>query len=554
MDNSIHINLKNNQSDTTIASQNDTRQNQLQKRKEIEDVLNLDNTQEKSIRIENEDKPSISIHISTDDFDKRSATTTIVDNKNFNYCSKYFILTLISIGSMFMPISCTITYPAAEEIRAEFKVNDMVNGLPISCFLISFGIFPLIWASYSDKHQTRKQVYVAGLILLIIASIICAISKNIWVYILMRALQACGVAVVVCIGGGIICDIFPDHERGQAYGIFSFGRETGGLIGPVIGGLITSSLGWRFNFWLLTILSGVFVPLIIFFLPETFPQPLSKFLPNITFSSTGNHSLTSINCSDSIHRANSTPSIKAISIKAASIVSTIKTKQFNPMAPLTLLIYPNVALLSFSKIIMTITIYIQNLLIGDLISTTYGLSSSSVGLIYIVPGLGCMIGSIIGGKYQDWVIERYRKKNNLTSELPELPELKFPEIRIKSCWIGIILIPLSYFLIGVTLEKNIPIYWILISLFVGSFASEMIFNLISTYLVDAYPERSASAIAVSDCLSYIFTGIILVFVSSVKDILNPLTLFSSMGGVSILSGLFLIIVEIKGKSWRNRFN
>ncbi|PKY48426.1 MFS general substrate transporter [Rhizophagus irregularis] len=358
MDNSIYINAKNNQSDTTIASQNDTKQNQSQKRKEIEDILNLNNTQEKSIRSENDDKPSISIHINTQDFDKRSATTTIVDNKNSNYWSKYLILTLISVGSMLMPISCTITYSAAEEIRAEFDVNDMINGLPFACFLISFGIFPLIWASYSDKHQTRKQVYVAGLVILIIASIICAISKNIWVYIVMRALQACGVAVVICIGGGIICDIFSDHERGQAYGIFSFGRETGGLIGPVIGGLITSSLGWRFNFWFITILSGIFMLLTIFFLPETFPQPLSKFLPNITFSST----------------------------------------------------------------------------------------------------------------------------------------------------------------------------------------------------VDAYPEKSASAIAVSDCLCYIISGIIIVFVSSEKDTLNHLTLFSSMAGVSALSGLILIIVEIKGESWRNRYN
>jgi MFS family permease len=288
--------------------------------------------------------------------------------------------------------------------------------------------------------------------------------------------------------------------------------------------------------------------LTIFFLPETFPQPLSKFLPNITFSSTGNRSLTSINCSDSTYRANSTPSIRAVSMKAASIVSTIKTKQFNPMAPLTLLIYPNVALLCFSKIIMTITNYIQNLLIGDLLSKSYGLNSSSVGLIYLVPGLGCMVGSVIGGKYQDWVMERYKRKNNIPSEL------NFPEIRIKSCWISIILVPICYLLNGLTLEKNFAIYWILISLFVGSFAIIMIFNLISTYLVDAYPEKSASAIAVSDCLCYIISGIIIVFVSSEKDTLNHLTLFSSMAGVSALSGLILIIVEIKGESWRNRYN
>ena len=78
-----------------------------------------------------------------------SETTTIANNKDSNNWSlekKYFILTLISIGSMLMPIACTITYSATNEIRAEFDVNDMINGLPIACFLVSFGVFvSIIW-------------------------------------------------------------------------------------------------------------------------------------------------------------------------------------------------------------------------------------------------------------------------------------------------------------------------------------------------------------------------------------------------------------------------
>ncbi|CAI2183666.1 8281_t:CDS:2 [Funneliformis geosporum] len=93
--------------------------------------------------------------------------------------------------------------------------------------------------------------------------------------IVARAFQACGVAVVICIGNGIISDIFSDHEQGQAYGIFIFGREAGGA-----GGVIGSSVG-------------------------------------------------------------------------------------------ALLIYPNVALLVFNKVVMTITLYIQNLLLGDLLSAAY---------------------------------------------------------------------------------------------------------------------------------------------------------------------------------------
>ncbi|CAG8490278.1 8285_t:CDS:1 [Funneliformis caledonium] len=77
------------------------------------------------------------------------------------------------------------------------------------------------------------------------------------------------------------------------------------------------------------------------------------------------------------------PSMRTVSMKTESIITTIKINKFNkfnPIEPLTLLTYPNVALLVFNKVIMTITLYIQNLLIGDLLSAAYGLTSSSFTL------------------------------------------------------------------------------------------------------------------------------------------------------------------------------
>ena len=55
-------------------------------------------------------------------------------------------------------------------------------------------------------------------------------------------------------GGGTIADIVPAHRRGAAMSLFTVGLLVGPVAGPIAGSYLANAAGWRWNFWLLTIM------------------------------------------------------------------------------------------------------------------------------------------------------------------------------------------------------------------------------------------------------------------------------------------------------------
>lgn len=95
----------------------------------------------------------------------------------------------------------------------------------------------------------RKQMYVFSLIISLVASIICAVSKNIVMLIIFRAIQSCGSSSGQTLGAGVVSDLFDVTERGNAYGWFFIGPLFATVIGPTVGGLLCQFLGWRSTFY-----------------------------------------------------------------------------------------------------------------------------------------------------------------------------------------------------------------------------------------------------------------------------------------------------------------
>lgn len=100
----------------------------------------------------------------------------------------------------------------------------------------------------------RKPLYVISSIIALIAAIICAVSKNIVMLIIFRAIQASGAGAGQTLGAGVISDTFEVANRGKAYGIFYIGPLFGPVVGPTIGGALCQFLGWRSTLYFTSIL------------------------------------------------------------------------------------------------------------------------------------------------------------------------------------------------------------------------------------------------------------------------------------------------------------
>ena len=72
------------------------------------------------------------------------------------------------------------------------------------------------------------------------------------------------------LGGGTIADVIPQEKRGALLGIYALAPLLGPVIGPVAGGFLVAAEGWRWVFWILTMVGGVLALLCATFLRETY--------------------------------------------------------------------------------------------------------------------------------------------------------------------------------------------------------------------------------------------------------------------------------------------
>lgn len=143
--------------------------------------------------------------------------------------------------------------PGVPEMMAEFGTSDnQIATFVVSVFMLGFALGPLLLAPLSELHG-RLPIYHVCNVLFVIFSACCAVAQNAPMLIAFRFLAgAAGVAVVTC-GSGSIADMMPPEKRGRAISIWAMGPLLGPVVGPVCAGFLVESVGWRWVFWVITI-------------------------------------------------------------------------------------------------------------------------------------------------------------------------------------------------------------------------------------------------------------------------------------------------------------
>lgn len=121
-------------------------------------------------------------------------------------------------------------------------------GWTITIYTLAQAVSMPISGRLSDQLG-RRNVFVGGLALFVVASALCALSPNIWMLIAGRALQGIAAGTVQPSAYGVVGDAFP-KSRIRAIGMVSSIGPTGSIIGPNLAGLIVDTIGWRWTFWL----------------------------------------------------------------------------------------------------------------------------------------------------------------------------------------------------------------------------------------------------------------------------------------------------------------
>jgi multidrug resistance protein len=176
--------------------------------------------------------------------------------QNFSSWLRWTLISLVSAITFVAGLSSSMFAPGVPDLLKEFKSdNQALGSLVVTIFVLGLATGPLFFAPLSELYG-RSSVQHVGCIGFLIFTIACAVSKSLNMLIGMRLLQGTFASVPLTNGGGIIADMVRQEERGFAMAMFTLGTLFGPVIGPVAGGFVSTSLGWRWVFWIISILVG----------------------------------------------------------------------------------------------------------------------------------------------------------------------------------------------------------------------------------------------------------------------------------------------------------
>jgi MFS family permease len=186
-----------------------------------------------------------------------------------SYRRRRLILWICCMSLFIVGIDVTIVNVALPSVQRSFhaSVSDLqwtidAYSLVIACLLMLSG-------SMADRFG-RRRVFQIGLSIFVLGSLLCSLAPGLGWLVAFRGLQAVGGSMLNPVALSVIANTFTDKkERAQAMGVWGsvFGMSL--ALGPVLGGVLVSGIGWRSIFWINVPIGVAAIVLTQLFVPES---------------------------------------------------------------------------------------------------------------------------------------------------------------------------------------------------------------------------------------------------------------------------------------------
>ncbi len=164
--------------------------------------------------------------------------------------NRWLVLVLVCVAQFMVVLDATIVNVALPSIQHGLHFSATSLQWVVNAYTLVFGGFLLLGGRAADLLG-RQRLFIAGVALFTVASLVNGLSPNAGMLVGGRALQGLGAALVSPAALSIVMTTFAEgKERTQALGIWSAIAAGGGAVGLVLGGLLTDTLSWRWVFFI----------------------------------------------------------------------------------------------------------------------------------------------------------------------------------------------------------------------------------------------------------------------------------------------------------------
>ncbi|KAL4266522.1 MFS transporter superfamily protein [Pleurotus pulmonarius] len=499
------------------------------------------------------------------------------DPRTWSPTRKNVVLFIISAAAMIAGLAANIQNPAIQQMQEQLPATSSQISLSLSLFILSQGSAPLLWSALSEI-KGRKLVYILSIGLSTVGCVVTALASNIGLVIGFRCLQGVGSSSVVSLGAATLADLYPPSIRGTKMGIYYAAPLLGPSLGPILGGVLTAGFSWRACFWFMAIFSGASFLTFLLFLKDTWRKERSLTYQNvlrtrlrelagdedkwvrgdgkktspspdhassvteIAATSAGKSGLATDPMADDNHTTVAGPKSDSVPPDVPDI--KLSFSDVNPIQPLWLVLRrPN----NFIILLASGSLYAFGFLISYTTARTLGnmyhYNALKIGLVLLSFGLGNLAGSVLGGRYSDYT---YRKHKN------ECEGRASPETRLRSTFLGMVLLPPCILGFGWVSQQHLPIAAMCAFLFLNGFFSIWIYASTLAYILDANNGRSSTAVAANSTFRGLFAFFATEIAVPLQDAVGDGWMYTIWGMIMVATEFLIFIVIWKGGKWREQ--
>jgi EmrB/QacA subfamily drug resistance transporter len=163
--------------------------------------------------------------------------------------NRWIALYVLCAGVLMIVLDITIVNVALPSIQDDLGFSQSDLAWVVNAYLIAFGGLLLLSGRFGDILG-RKSVFLAGLGVFTVASLLCGLAQSSEVLIGARFVQGVGGAMTSAVILGMIVTMFPEpRDQAKAIGVYAFVASGGGSVGLIAGGVLTESINWHWIFF-----------------------------------------------------------------------------------------------------------------------------------------------------------------------------------------------------------------------------------------------------------------------------------------------------------------
>lgn len=182
----------------------------------------------------------------------------------------FWVVLLLGSLTAFGPLSMDMYLPALPVVADDLQTTTSLAQLSLTACLIGLAVGQLVFGPLSDIHGRRKPL-ISTLIVYAVASILCALSPNIWLFVALRFVQGVSGAAGIVIARASARDMYSGKELTKFIALLALVNGAAPILAPIVGGVILNFATWNTVFYTLGAIGLAMFVAVLFFLPETLP-------------------------------------------------------------------------------------------------------------------------------------------------------------------------------------------------------------------------------------------------------------------------------------------